>query len=154
VPVETVAALPVWGVKDSGGDIAYTRAVLAAGKNVMVGAERTMVAAIGGGAAGAIAGLANLLTEHLVAAAAAARAGELDTAAARLAPALRFQSRLLAACQTSPVEWISIAKRLVGRRSGVYLGDVRPPAPRAPDGPEDELATELEAALAQLAEAR
>lgn len=66
VPVETVARLPVWGVKDSGGDIRYTRSVREAGRDVLVGAEPTLIEAIGLGAAGAISGLANLLPEHLV----------------------------------------------------------------------------------------
>ena len=67
VPVPVVAGLPVWGVKDSGGDLSYTRAVLDAGKQVMVGAEHTIVEAVQAGAAGSIPGLANVLPEHLVA---------------------------------------------------------------------------------------
>lgn len=154
VPVETVARLPVWGVKDSGGDIRYTRSVREAGRDVMVGAEPTLIEAIGLGAAGAISGLANLLPEHLVAACAAARAGDPGTATAVLAPALSFQARLMASCRTSPVEWICIAKRLTERRSGVFLGDVRPPVPHAPDGASDGLVPYLEAVLAELTEAR
>ena len=76
VPVPVVAGLPVWGVKDSGGDLSYTRAVLDAGKQVMVGAEHTIVEAVQAGAAGSIPGLANVLPEHLVAGVAAARAGD------------------------------------------------------------------------------
>ena len=41
-----LAGPSLWGVKDSGGDIANTKAVLAAGANVMVGSERTLVEAV------------------------------------------------------------------------------------------------------------
>ena len=154
VPVEALAGLPVWGVKDSGGDLAYTRSVLDAGDNVMVGSEQTLIEAIGLGAAGGISGLANLLPEHLVTACAAARAGDPETAATTLAPALSFQERLLAACRVSPVEWISVAKRLAAGRSGVDLGDVRPPMPVAPNDASASLMPYLEAVLSELAEAR
>jgi 4-hydroxy-tetrahydrodipicolinate synthase len=154
VPVEALTGLPLWGVKDSGGDIAYTRAVLAAGGRVMVGSERTLVEAVGLGAAGGISGLANLLPEHLVAACRAVRAGDPGQAASALAPALSFQDRLLAARQAGPTEWISVAKRLATQRSGVPLGGVRPPVPEAPDDASAALVPHLDAVLAELAQAR
>lgn len=155
VQVEALTGLPVWGVKDSGGDLAYTRSVLDAGASVMVGSERVLVDAVGLGAAGGIFGLANLLPEHLVAACAAARAGDPDQANAILAPALSFQERLLAACPDGPVSWIPVAKQLAGQRSGVDLGGVRPPVPPAPPGDVAAgLAPDLEAVLSELAEAR
>jgi 4-hydroxy-tetrahydrodipicolinate synthase len=153
VPVEALADLPVWGVKDSGGDLAYTRSALAVGRGVLVGSEPTVVEAIGLGAAGAISGLANLLPEHLVAACRAALAGDAGTATAILAPALAFQAQLIATCRTSPVEWISVAKQLAGRRSGVDLGGVRPPV-LASSADVTALASSLEDALSQLAETR
>jgi 4-hydroxy-tetrahydrodipicolinate synthase len=158
VPVEALTALAgprLWGVKDSGGDIAYTRAVLQAGASVMVGSERVLVDAVGLGAAGGIFGLANLLPEHLLAACAAAKAGDPAQAAAILAPALSFQDKLLAACPGGPVDWIPVAKQLAGRRSGVDLGGVRPPVPPAPSGDVSAaLAPGLEAVLSDLAQAR
>jgi len=157
VPVEAITALAgpsLWGVKDSGGDIANTKAVLAAGANVMVGSERTLVEAVGLGAAGGICGLANLLPEHLLAAYAAAKAGEPGRGDTLLAPALDFLQQLIDACPGSPVAWIPVAKQLAGQRSGVDLGGVRPPVPPA-DGTAtaEALTPSLEAVLSELAQA-
>jgi dihydrodipicolinate synthase/N-acetylneuraminate lyase len=130
VPVRTVAELPAWGVKDSGGDLGYTRAVLAAGKQVMVGAEHTIVDAISAGAAGTIPALANVLPEHLIAACAAARAGNVAAATEIMAQVLKFRSSMLAI--TGPLEWISALKMIAEQRTGQSLGGVRAPLPAAP----------------------
>jgi 4-hydroxy-tetrahydrodipicolinate synthase len=154
VPVEVLSGSPLWGVKDSSGDISYTKAVLEAGANVLVGSERVLVDAVGLGASGGIFGLANLLPEHLLAAYAAAREGDPGQAAAILAPALSFQEKLIAAATRGPVSWIAIGKQLAGQRSGVDLGGVRPPVPPMPAEVGDALAPSLEAVLSELAEAR
>jgi 4-hydroxy-tetrahydrodipicolinate synthase len=154
VPVEAIPGLGVWGVKDSGGDQAYTKSVLEIGGNVMVGTERLVIEAIGLGASGAITGLSNLLPEHLAAACAAARDGDLERATAILVPALTFQDQLNAECRVSPVEWISTAKTLATQRSGVPLGSVRPPVQVAPDKSARALKPQLEAVLAELNQVR
>lgn len=154
VPTEALPGLGVWGVKDSGGDQAYTKAVLELGGNVMVGTERLVIEAIGLGASGAIAGLGNLLPEQLAAACSAAREGDLERATAILAPALSFQERLNAECRLSPVEWISVGKSLATQRSGVPLGSVRAPVQVAPDEAALALQPQLEAALAELEQVR
>jgi 4-hydroxy-tetrahydrodipicolinate synthase len=157
VPVEALTALAgpsLWGVKDSGGVIGNTRKVLEAGANVMVGSERTLVEAVGLGASGGICGLANLLPEHLLAAYAAAKAGEPGRGEALLAPALAFLQQLIDACPGSPVAWIPVAKQLAGQRSGVDLGGVRPPVPPAAADASAPLVPSLEAVLSELSEAR
>lgn len=129
VPVETAAALPVWGVKDSGGDLAYTRAVLATGKKAMVGVEPTIIDAIGAGASGTIAGLANVLPEPLLGACAAAADARPADAHEILAPALAFRDALITA--GPPLAWVSVMKRLAEERHGIPLGGVRAPLPPA-----------------------
>ena len=129
VPPSLVEALPVWGVKDSGGDLAYTRAVLATGKQAMVGVESTIVDAIGMGARGTIAGLANVLPEPMLAACAAASAGQLAEAHRILAPAMEFRSQLMTA--GPPMAWVSVMKQLAAERHGIPLGGVRVPLPAA-----------------------
>ncbi|HEX4255762.1 MAG TPA: dihydrodipicolinate synthase family protein [Streptosporangiaceae bacterium] len=157
VPVEAITALAgpsLWGVKDSSGDIANTKAVLDAGANVMVGSEARLVEAVGLGAAGGICGLANLLPEHLVAAYTAAKAGDPEKGTAILAPALKFLQQMVDACPGSPVAWIPVAKQLAGQRSGVDLGGVRPPVPPASGtAAAAALAPSLEAVLSELAQA-
>jgi 4-hydroxy-tetrahydrodipicolinate synthase len=147
VPVPLVAELPVWGVKDSGGDLGYTRAVLAAGKQVMVGAEHTIVDAVQAGAAGTIAGLANVLPEHLVAVVAAARAGNTAAAGKVLDQALAFRDEMLGA--VGPLEWMSAMKQLAQLRHGVDLGGVRAPLPDAPAGVTSRLEGRLASLLAE-----
>ena len=157
VPVEAITTLAgpsLWGVKDSSGDIANTKAFLDAGASVMVGSEARLVEAVGLGASGGICGLANLLPEHLVAAYAAAKAGDPEKATAILAPALAFLLQMVDACPGSPVAWIPVAKQLAGQRSGVDLGGVRPPVPPAAGtAATAALAPSLEAVLSELAQA-
>lgn len=148
VPVPLVAELPVWGVKDSGGDLSYTRAVLAAGKQVMVGAEHTIVDAVQAGAAGSIPGLANILPEYLVAVVAAARAGNTAAAGKILDQALAFRDEMLGAL--GPFEWMSAMKLLAQRRHGVDLGGVRAPLPDAPGGVVSQLEVRLASLLAEV----
>lgn len=148
VPVPLVAGLPVWGVKDSGGDLSYTRAVLEAGKQVMVGAEHTIVDAIRIGASGSIPGLANVLPEHLVAVVTAARGGDDRAAELVLGEALTFRDELLAAL--GPLEWMSAMKLLAQARHGVSLGGVRAPLPPAPDDVVREFGARLAGLLAEL----
>jgi 4-hydroxy-tetrahydrodipicolinate synthase len=132
VPPDLVAAMPVWGVKDSGGDLGYTRAVLATGKHVMVGIESTVVDAVTAGARGTIAGLANVLPEPLLAACEAATGGRPADAHQILAPALAFRDELLAAGHS--LAWVSMMKRLAEERHGIPLGGVRAPLPDASAG--------------------
>ena len=145
VPPDLVADMPAWGVKDSGGDLGYTRAVLAAGKQVMVGIESTVVEAVTDGASGTIAGLANVLPEPMLAACAAAAGGRAADGHQVLAPALAFRDELLAA--GPPLGWVSIMKRLAAERHGIPLGGVRAPLP---DATADALLPSLRDLLAQL----
>jgi 4-hydroxy-tetrahydrodipicolinate synthase len=149
VPVEVVAGLPVWGVKDSGGDLAYTREVLAAGRNVMVGAEHTIVDAVLSGARGTIAGFANVLPEHLVAAVAGTEAGTETAARAVLAEMLAVRDDLMS--RLGPMQWVMALKQLATERHGIPLGAPRPPIP--PVAPATVAATvpALRAALQRLA---
>jgi 4-hydroxy-tetrahydrodipicolinate synthase len=149
VPADLVEALPVWGVKDSGGDLGYTGAVLATGKQAMVGIESTIVDAIGMGASGTIAGLANVLPEPLLAACAAASAGRSADAHRIMAPALEFGSELMAA--GPPLAWVSVMKQLAEDRHGIPLGGVRAPLPYAAA---EALLPSLRTVLAQLDLAR
>jgi 4-hydroxy-tetrahydrodipicolinate synthase len=148
VPLQAVADLPVWGVKDSSGDLTYTRAVLTAGKGVMVGAEHTIVAAIEAGAQGTIAGLANVLPEHLLAAVAAARAGDSTRATRILGQALAFRDQMLAGA--GPLDWLPLLKRLAHSRHGVNFGPARPPVPDVSADRVSSLIPHLQDVLAEL----
>ena len=148
VHLEAVADLPVWGVKDSSGDLSYTRAVLKAGKGVMVGAEHTIIDAIESGAQGTIAGLANVLPEHLLAVVAAARAGDRPLATRILDQALAFREKMLAG--TGPLDWLPTLKRLAHARHGVNFGPARPPVPDVPPDLASSLIRHLQDTLSEL----
>src|SRR3712207_4853374 len=66
VPEEVATGLPVWGVKDSGGEPGYAEAVLAAGKGVLIGTEDDLWQRLNTGAQGAISALANFIPERIV----------------------------------------------------------------------------------------
>jgi 4-hydroxy-tetrahydrodipicolinate synthase len=115
----------LWGIKDSGGDLEYTRAALAAGNSVMVGAENTIAEAMQLGAAGTIAGMGNLLPAELAAVCRAANNGDIATAERLLDPVLRLRDRLL---ESGPgTGWIAAMKAIATYRHGIDLGRVRTP---------------------------
>ena len=140
VPVEVVAALPAWGVKDSGEDHAYARAVLDAGRGVLVGTEDDLHGRLRSGAQGVVSGLANVAPEAVVGVFEAVRDGDAERGAA-LSSRLR---RLRDACPSPAAR-----KRLASLRSGTDLGTVRPPLRPVPaDDTLLALVHEIEAAVA------
>jgi dihydrodipicolinate synthase/N-acetylneuraminate lyase len=124
VPVEVASALPVWGVKDSGEDYAYAKALLGEGKGVLVGTEDDLWRRLGTGAQGAISGLANLAPELVLGVYEAARSGDVEGGQ-------RLSARLAAVrerCSTP-----ALRKKLSAARSGLDLGTMRPPLMPAPE---------------------
>jgi 4-hydroxy-tetrahydrodipicolinate synthase len=93
IDLATVAAFadraPLAGIKQSGGEFSYHAPLVALGreKNFVVfsGADTEIAAAVALGAAGCIGGLVNLAPEYMLAVYAAARAGQLEQAAAEAA---------------------------------------------------------------------
>ncbi len=140
VPAEVVAALPVWGVKDSGEDRAYARTVLAAGRGVLIGTEDDLQGRLRSGAQGVVSGLANFAPEDVVGVYEAVRDGDGERAAA-LSARLR---RVREACPSPAAR-----KRLASLRGGTDLGTVRPPLEPVPaDETLRALVDEIEAAVA------
>jgi 4-hydroxy-tetrahydrodipicolinate synthase len=122
---QVVASLPVWGAKDSGGDLAYTQAVLAAGKSIMVGAESTIPAAIRAGANGCIAGMGNLMPAELAQMCHATREGRDAEVTGLLDRVLALQAAVLAAAPG--LEWVAAMKQVAQQLHGIDLGAVRLP---------------------------
>jgi dihydrodipicolinate synthase/N-acetylneuraminate lyase len=140
VPPEVVAELPVWGVKDSGTELAYAEAVLAAAKGVLIGTEDDLWGRLGCGAQGVVSGLANAVPEAVVGVYEARREGDAERGA-ELSARLR---RVREACPSPAAR-----KRLASLRSGADLGTVRPPLePVAADAALRALVDEIEAAVA------
>ncbi len=120
IPAELVAALPVWGVKDSGGDPAYAGAVHAAGKGVRVGTEDDLPGRLGT-AAGSISALANIVPEQVVALYRHVRAGRVEEAGELSAHLLKVRA------MTKEYASAGVLKRVAQQRHGHPMGTVRPP---------------------------
>jgi 4-hydroxy-tetrahydrodipicolinate synthase len=125
VPPEVVGNLPVWGAKDSGGDLDYTEAVVNHGRSVMVGAESTVVRAVSLGASGCIGGMGNVTPSALAQVCRAARTGDVEQAERALAGVLAVQAAITAVAPG--MEWIAAYKQVAPHLHGVDLGTVRSP---------------------------
>jgi 4-hydroxy-tetrahydrodipicolinate synthase len=120
VPPELVTSLPVWGVKDSGGEAGYAETVHAAGKGVLVGTENDLPARLLT-AHGSISALANIVPDQVVALYSHVRAGHAEQAATLSAHLQRI--RAMTKEYTSP----GVLKRVAQERHGHPMGTVRPP---------------------------
>jgi dihydrodipicolinate synthase/N-acetylneuraminate lyase len=121
VPPEVVAALPVWGVKDSGGEEGYAEAVLEGGKGVLLGTEDGLWRRLGTGAQGVISALANFIPEEVLGL--YRKHGEGDEAGGAALSERLQRARAMTKEYASP----AILKRLAQARHGTPMGTVRPP---------------------------
>jgi dihydrodipicolinate synthase/N-acetylneuraminate lyase len=120
VPADLVTALPVWGVKDSGGEAGYAETVHAAGKGVLVGTEDDLPARLLT-ATGSISALANIVPEQVVALYQHVRGGRAAEAAALSAHLQEVRA------MTKEFVAPGMLKRIAEQRHGHPMGTVRPP---------------------------
>jgi 4-hydroxy-tetrahydrodipicolinate synthase len=125
LPTELVTSLPVWGVKDSGGEAGYAAAVHAAGKGVLVGTEDDLPGRLMT-AHGSISALANIVPEQVVALYGHVRDGRSAEAAA-LSAHLQ-QVRAMTKQYAAP----GVLKEVAEQRQGHPMGTVRPPLTPVP----------------------
>jgi len=139
VPAELVTSLPVWGVKDSGGEAPYSATVHGAGKGVLVGTEDDLPARLPT-ADGSISALANIVPEQVVALYGHVRAGRTEEAATLSSHLQRVRA------MTKEYVSAGILKRVAEQRHGHPMGTVRPPL--APVPPSFDAVAATERALA------
>jgi dihydrodipicolinate synthase/N-acetylneuraminate lyase len=120
IPADLVISLPVWGVKDSGGEAGYAETLHEAGKGVLVGTEDDLPGRLPT-ADGSISGLANIVPEQVVALYSHVRAGRAEEAAKLSAHLLKV--RAMTKEYASP----GVLKRVAEQRHGHPMGTVRPP---------------------------
>ena len=120
VPADLVISLPVWGVKDSGGEAGYADRLHAAGKGVLVGTEDDLPSRLPT-ADGAISALANIVPEQVVTLYSHIRAGRTEEAAKLSVHLLRVRA------MTKEYASAAILKRVAEARHGHPMGTVRPP---------------------------
>jgi dihydrodipicolinate synthase/N-acetylneuraminate lyase len=140
VPPDIVTGLPVWGVKDSGGEAGYAETVYAAGKGVLVGTEGDLPARLLS-AHGSISALANIVPEQVVALYGHVRSGRPAEAASLSAHLQRV--RAMTKQYASP----GVLKRVAEARHGHPMGTVRPPLVPVPASFDAEAAAERAAAV-------
>ena len=138
VPVEVVRELPVWGVKDSGGEEGYAEAILEGGKGVLLGTEDDLWRKLGTGAEGVISALANFMPEEVLGL--YRKHGEGDEAGGGDISERLQKARAMTKEYASP----AVLKKLAEARHGARMGTVRPPFVPVPDDYDPE--TKLEAA--------
>jgi len=121
VPVEVVGELPVWGVKDSGGEEGYAEAILEGGKGVLLGTEDDLWRKLGTGAQGVISALANFMPEEVIGL--YKKHEEGDEAGGRDISEQLQKARAMSKEYASP----AVLKKLAEARHGARMGTVRPP---------------------------
>ena len=121
IPEEVATALPVWGVKDSGGEPSYAEAVLEGGKGVLIGTEDDLWQRLNSGVQGAISALANFIPEEIVEM--SRRVAEGDEAGGKALSEKLQQARAM----TKEYASAAVLKKLAEARHGAPMGTVRPP---------------------------
>jgi dihydrodipicolinate synthase/N-acetylneuraminate lyase len=121
VPEEVVTGLPLWGVKDSGGEPGYAEAVLRADRGVLIGTEDDLWQRLNLGAQGVISALANFIPEKILELHEKVKSG--DEASGRALSEDLQQARAMTKEYASP----AVLKRLAEARHGAPMGTVRPP---------------------------
>jgi 4-hydroxy-tetrahydrodipicolinate synthase len=121
VPEGVVAGLPVWGVKDSGGEPGYAKTVLGAGKGVLIGTEDDLWQRLNLGAQGVISALANFIPEKILEMNEKVESGD-EVGGRALAQDLQK-----ARAMTKEYASAAVLKRLAEARHGAPMGTVRPP---------------------------
>src|SRR5918998_4057822 len=121
VPEEVVTSLPVWGVKDSGGEAGYAETLLEEGKGVLIGTEDDLWQRLNIGAQGAISALANFIPEKILEMHEKVKSG--DEAGGRALSEDLQKARAM----TKEYASAAVLKRLAEARHGAPMGTVRPP---------------------------
>lgn len=126
VPADLVTALPVWGVKDSGGQADYAATVHGAGRGVLLGTEDDYAGRLPT-SSGVVSALANIVPEQVVELYRCVRTGDPGRAA-ELSAHLQV-IRALTKEHASP----GVLKALAQARHGGRMGTVRPPLVALPE---------------------
>ena len=121
VPQEVVRELPVWGVKDSGGEADYAEAILEAGRGVLLGTEDDLWARLNLGAQGVISALANFVPEEILELYRKVEAGD-ESGGRALSEKLQKVRAM-----TKEHDSAAVLKKLAEARHGAPMGTVRPP---------------------------
>jgi 4-hydroxy-tetrahydrodipicolinate synthase len=121
VPEEVVTSLPVWGVKDSGGEDGYAETLLEEGKGVLIGTEDDLWRRLNIGAQGAISALANFVPEKILEMHERVKSGD------KVGGKALSEDLQQARAMTKEYASAAVLKKLAESRHGTPMGTVRPP---------------------------
>jgi 4-hydroxy-tetrahydrodipicolinate synthase len=127
VPSVVAASTPVWGVKDSSGDIGLATEFLKDKVKVLIGTDRLLVEALKLGAAGGICGLGNLFPARMAGVYRSFVGGKIEEAEATLSSVINFTSHFLRP-EFGFGESIAAAKAVSNLLNPINLGGVRLPS--------------------------
>jgi len=127
VPSVVAASTPVWGVKDSSGDIGLATEFLKDKVKVLIGTDRLLVEALRLGAAGGICGLGNLFPARMAGVYRSFVGGKIEEAEATLSTVINFTSHFLRP-EFGFGESIAAAKAVSNLLNPINLGGVRLPS--------------------------
>lgn len=120
------SSIPVWGVKDSSGDLKSAEEFLDKNVKVMIGSDRLFLDALEKGASGGICGFANIFPERMALVFREFSSGRKFEAAGELNSVLNFTSIFLKP-EYSAGEAIAVVKALANLLNPIPLGEVRLP---------------------------
>ena len=127
VPSVVAASTPVWGVKDSSGDIGLATEFLKDKVKVLIGTDRLLVEALKLDAAGGICGLGNLFPARMAGVYRSFVGGKIEEAEATLSTVINFTSHFLRP-EFGFGESIAAAKAVSNLLNPINLGGVRLPS--------------------------
>jgi len=127
VPSVVAASTPVWGVKDSSGDLGLATEFLKDKVKVLIGTDRLLVEALKLGAAGGICGLGNLFPARMAGVYRSFVGGKIEEAEATLSTVINFTSHFLRP-EFGFGESIAAAKAVSNLLNPINLGGVRLPS--------------------------
>lgn len=128
ISAELAASIPVWGVKDSSGDIKSAENYLAKKVKVLVGSDSLLAQAIKAGANGGICGIGNFFPTQMVKVYQLSTSGKFDEAEALIASIMNAVAPVLKP-DFGFVEAIGSLKSLAAKVIPTGLGDMRTPVP-------------------------
>ena len=128
---EVLAAIPVWGVKDSSGSMDSVNAFLGTGKKLLVGSDALLAKAISVGANGGICGISNLFPKQMLTAHSLAVTGDFEKAQSIIDSIMGPIGQILGP-NPGMSKAIGTLKTYGKLRGPADLGFMRPPLPVFP----------------------
>lgn len=125
---EVLDRIPVWGVKDSSGELDSAKRFLATGKRVFTGSDALLCKSVELGSMGGVVGGANLFPRHMVRVYELCTEGNFSEAENLLSKVLHVISQLLGP-NPSMHKMIGTLKKLADLRGPIAVGDMRYPLP-------------------------